>query len=200
MMPCDELFHSYTAEPAPPPPPPGSDCARLCELLAKATLFDGLAMDEIARFARGVAQALNECRLLHIGKQVVFDEISRDPLFCRKIIAGLSRRLHHLVGDLESYSLRSGRDRIVGYLLRDEQIEGEQLHSGRVSVRLPTSKRTIASRLNLTQEHFSRILHGLIETGLIEVEGSTIDIPDLARLRASLPEGASPGFSLAAVA
>lgn len=252
MMPCDEILNPSTAEPAPPPPPPGSECARLCALLAKATLFDGLAMDEIARFARGaraitvvkgdilfhrgdactgfhlivsgqiklaftsaegnekvveilregqsfgeavmfmdkpyvvMAQALNECRLLHIGKQVVFDEISRDPLFCRKIIAGLSRRLHHLVGDLESYSLRSGRDRIIGYLLRDEQIEGEQLHSGRVSVRLPTSKRTIASRLNLTQEHFSRILHELIETGLIEVEGRTIHIPDLARLRASL--------------
>jgi CRP-like cAMP-binding protein len=42
----------------------------------------------------------------------------------------------------------------------------------------------IASRLNLSQEHFSRILRALIESGLIGVEGRTIHIP--AHLRATL--------------
>ena len=133
-----------------------------------------------------MAQALTETQLLHIGKQIFFDELAGDPLFCRKIIAGLSQRLHHLMADVESYSLRSGRDRIIGYLLREEEFVPNPPHDGRVSIRLPTSKGTIASRLNLTQEHFSRILHELTSAGLIEVEGRTIHIPDIGRLRNSL--------------
>ncbi|MBW7859477.1 MAG: Crp/Fnr family transcriptional regulator [Rhodocyclaceae bacterium] len=134
-----------------------------------------------------MAQALSDCKLLHISKVVVFEEMNRDPAFCRMIIAGLSQRLHHLIGDVETYSLRSGRDRIIGYLLREEKMDGGDLPSqGRVTIRLPTSKGTIASRLNLTQEHFSRILHELTDAGLIEVEGRTIHILDINRLRASL--------------
>jgi CRP-like cAMP-binding protein len=135
-----------------------------------------------------MAQALTDCSLLHIAKQVVFDEMARDPIFCRKIIAGLSRRLHQLMSDVESYSLRSGRDRIIGYLLREEGLgsDDDVLTTGPVSIRLPTSKGIIASRLNLTQEHFSRILHELIESGLIQVQGRNIHVPDLGRLRATL--------------
>jgi len=133
-----------------------------------------------------MAQALTDSTLLHIGKQIFFEEMAGDPLFCRKIIAGLAQRLHHLMGDVESYSLRSGRERIIGYLLREEEIAGDSLAGGRVSIRLPTSKGTIASRLNLTQEHFSRILHELTDAGLIEVEGRTIHIADIGRLRRSL--------------
>lgn len=130
-----------------------------------------------------MAQALTDCRMLHISKNVVFEEMDHDPMFCRRIIAGLSRRLHHLIADVETYSLQSGRERIVGYLLREEESAGEPHSDGRVSVKLPTSKGTIASRLNLTQEHFSRILHELSEAGLIHVEGRTIHILDLERLR-----------------
>lgn len=49
---------------------------------------------------------------------------------------------------------------------------------------MPTNKGIIASRLNLTQEHFSRILHDLSERGLIAVEGRRIHIPDVDQLRA----------------
>ncbi|CAM5407354.1 Crp/Fnr family transcriptional regulator [Thauera mechernichensis] len=133
-----------------------------------------------------MAQALTDASLLHIAKQVFFDEMAGDPVFCRKIIAGLAQRLHHLMADVESYSLRSGRERIIGYLLREEEREGDGIANGRVSIRLPTSKGTIASRLNLTQEHFSRILHELTDSGLIEVEGRTIHIPDIGKLRRSL--------------
>ena len=126
------------------------------------------------------AQALVDSRLLHVSKQVIVDELERDPRFARKMIASLSVRLHHLITDVESYSLHSGRQRIIGYLLR----ENTDTDARALTVTLPTSKGTIASRLNLTQEHFSRILHELSDSGLIVVEGRTIRIPDVARLRA----------------
>ena len=125
------------------------------------------------------AQALSESRLLHISKQVMLDELERDPLFSRKMIASLSVRLHHLITDVESYSLHSGRQRIIGYLLRDNMETDAQS----LTVTLPTSKGVIASRLNLTQEHFSRILHELQENGLITVQGRKIGIPNVEKLR-----------------
>ena len=50
-------------------------------------------------------------------------------------------------------------------------------------LRLPASKGVIASRLNLTPEHFSRILHELTDAGLIRVEGRSFFILDVDGLR-----------------
>ena len=125
------------------------------------------------------AQALSDSQLLHISKTVILDELEKDPKLGRKMIAGLSIRLHHLITDVESYSLHSGRQRIIGYLLRDNMENDEKS----LTITLPTNKGTIASRLNLTQEHFSRILHELSEKGLIIVKGRKISIPDVENLR-----------------
>ena len=124
------------------------------------------------------AQALSDSRLLHISKSVILDELEKDPRLGRKMIAGLSIKLHHLITDVESYSLHSGRQRIIGYLLRDNLDSDEKS----LSVTLPTNKGVIASRLNLTKEHFSRILHELSEKGLIVVDGRRIGIPDVDKL------------------
>ncbi len=127
------------------------------------------------------AQALTDSLLLHVSKHAVFDELARDHNLCRKMLAGMAMRLHQLMNDVESYSLHSGKQRIIGYLLRE--LSEEDQNGINVAVTLPTNKGVIASRLNLTQEHFSRILHELSELGLIVVEGRKIDIPSVANLR-----------------
>ena len=128
-----------------------------------------------------MAQALADTMLLHVSKQVVFEEIERDPTFARKMLAGLSRRLHGLISDVESYSLQSGTQRVIGYLLRQDVQHGGD--SAPYSVTLPTSKAIVASRLNVTPEHFSRILHDLVAAGLIRVEGRDVTIVDVEGLR-----------------
>ena len=126
------------------------------------------------------ARALEDTMLLHIAKRVVFEELEREPLFARKVISGLARRLHGLVKDVEAYTLRSGEDRVVGYLLRDAP---EDADAKEATITLNAGKSVIASRLNMTPEHFSRILHELQADGRIEVSGRNIHIRDLARLR-----------------
>ncbi len=79
----------------------------------------------------------------------------------------------------KDYSLHSGCQRIVAYLLRDTPDVDEKS----ITVTLPTSKGIIASRLNLTQEHFSRMLNELSEKGLIVVDRRKIHILDVERLR-----------------
>ena len=128
-----------------------------------------------------MAQTVADSLILHVSKQTVFDEIEREPGFARRMLAGLSRRLHGLISDVESYSLQSGSQRVIGYLLRQD----ENLAAGATpyKVTLPTSKAIVASRLNLTPEHFSRILHDLTEAGLIRVDGRDVEIVDVTRLR-----------------
>ena len=125
------------------------------------------------------AQALKDSLLLHVSKAVVFDEIERDPRFARRMLAGMSRKLHHLIRDVEAYSLRSGLERVIGYLLREEPEAGAKS----LSVTLPANKMIVASRLNLTPEYFSRILHELEDAGLLVLEGRTVTVPDVERLR-----------------
>ncbi len=129
------------------------------------------------------AQALSDSMLLHVAKHAVLDELARDPSFARRMLSGLSRRLHGLVRDVEAYTLRSGQERVIGYLLADV---ADVTGNGKpVEVHLTPGKSVIASRLNMTPEHFSRILHELAENGLIGINGRAITIPDLERLRSS---------------
>ena len=128
-----------------------------------------------------MAQALTDSLLLHVSRNVVFAELERQPRFARKMLAGLSRRLHGLISDVEDYSLHSGTERVIGYLLRQDAASGAE--SDPYVVTLPTSKAVVASRLNVTPEHFSRILHDLVETGLIIVAGREVTIIDAAKLR-----------------
>ena len=127
------------------------------------------------------AEALADTLLLHIAKDAVFKLLETDISFARALLAGLSMRLHSLISDVESYSLRSSAQRVIGYLLQHCPQESEC--EGRLELTLPTSKQVIASRLNLTPETLSRIFHDLSNASLIEVHGRQITVPDLVRLR-----------------
>lgn len=125
------------------------------------------------------AQALDDTLLLHVKKSVVVPRLEHDPVFSRKMLASLSSRLHNLMRDVEAYSLQSGTQRVVGYLLNLADGNSQTAQQ----VRLATGKRMIASRLNITPQHFSRILRDLSVRQLIQINGREITIPDIARLR-----------------
>jgi len=127
------------------------------------------------------AETLSDSRLIHIAKDKVFAAVQNHPGFAQRIIAGLSHRLDRFISDLESLTLHSGTERVVSYLL--SRLDGAA-HGRHAAVTLPASKGVIASRLNLTQEHFSRILHDLAAIDLIRVDGRDITIPNVEQLRA----------------
>ncbi|MBY0463815.1 MAG: Crp/Fnr family transcriptional regulator [Burkholderiales bacterium] len=127
------------------------------------------------------AQALTGTLLLSVGKQVILNEIQLDPRFSMRMLAGISRRLHGLVHDIESGALHTGMQRVIGYLLRDVPVDNAQ-GSEPHTVSLPVSKATIASRLSLTPEYFSKVLHELEAAGLIRIDKRDILITDPAAL------------------
>jgi CRP/FNR family transcriptional regulator, dissimilatory nitrate respiration regulator len=137
------------------------------------------------------AQALTDGLLLSISKNAVLDEINREPKFALRMLAGMSRRLHGLVRDVEAYSLHSGIERVIGYMLRGHPKADQDDNEGEgaapinsYTITLPVSKATVASRLSLTPEYFSRVLHELEGAGLIEVDKRDIRIVDVQRLTA----------------
>ncbi|MFZ1828848.1 MAG: Crp/Fnr family transcriptional regulator [Candidatus Competibacteraceae bacterium] len=124
------------------------------------------------------AQALVDTCLLSIAKQGIFTAIDHDSAFARRMLAGLSIRLHSLIQDVEGYSLHTSTQRVIGFLL---QLAGNATENY-AECTLPASKHIIASRLNLTPETLSRVLHRLNEAGLIDVKGKCIAIADTTRL------------------
>ncbi|HRP25683.1 MAG TPA: Crp/Fnr family transcriptional regulator [Thauera sp.] len=122
------------------------------------------------------AEALTDSVLIHVGQAVVTELIDQDSTFAHKLLAGMAIRLHSLVQDVETYSLRSSMQRVIGYLLQVADSDTP------CEIALPTSKQVIASRLNLTPETLSRIFHDLSEAGLISVQGKRITLHDPARL------------------
>ena len=125
------------------------------------------------------AQATDESLLLLVSKQVLFDLIEASPLFSRKMLASLSMRVHELLDDMETCTLRSSVQRVVCFLVQLMPADG----FSRQQVQLPTSKQTIASQLNLTPETLSRVLGRLSEHGLIQVNGRIITVPDRSLLQ-----------------
>ena len=128
------------------------------------------------------AQTLTDSLILSIEKDVVLREIGASPEFALRMLAGLSRRLHGLIKDVEAYALHSGVQRVIGYLLGDDNLDETENASQAITVSLPVSKAAIASRLSLTPEYFSRVLNELETAGLIHVDKRDIHISDTARL------------------
>lgn len=151
------------------------------------------------------AQALTDTLLLSVGKHAVVREVESEPRFALRMLAGISRRLHGLVHDVQAYALSSGMDRVISYLLNDLPEEATPAPAGTAPqgsarmgrpappaatlptapprcVSLPVSKATLASRLSLTPEYFSRVLHDLEAKGLIQIDNRDIHILDATGL------------------
>ncbi len=145
------------------------------------------------------AQALTDAVVLTVGKDAVVGEVERDPRLALRMLAGLSQRLHGLVRDVQAYALHSGLERVVSYLLNalpGQSPDGTALDgnteaappTGTHRVSLPVSKATIASRLSLTPEYFSRVLHELEAKGLIRVDNRDIHLLDAEGLARQLAQ------------
>ena len=127
------------------------------------------------------AQATDASHLVYISREAILEGLEKDPGFAMKMLAGLSVRLHGIIRDVEVYSLYSSVQRVIGYLLREAQERcGDD---GSCTLELPVAKAVVASRLNLTPETLSRVLHELTDKELIKVHGREIELIDVERMR-----------------
>ena len=125
------------------------------------------------------ADTLADSTLLVVPHAVLIEQAAAHAELALRIATGLSREIFALTDDISAYCLRSGRQRVAGFLLRIAAANAARSRP----FPLPAKKSIIASRLGLTPEYFSRMLHDLIATGAIAVEGRHVTILDSARLR-----------------
>lgn len=153
---------------------PGAE--RVIRLISPGRSFGEAAM-YLERPYMMTAETVEDTLLLHIDRAHLFLQLAHSPALARRLLQGLSWQLYMMFGDVGAYTMRSGTQRLVGYLLR----EHERTQSPTLT--LDVSKRTLASRLNLTPERFSRILHELADKGLIAVDDRSFTLIDLEGLK-----------------
>jgi CRP-like cAMP-binding protein len=153
---------------------------KVVEILGPGESFGEAAMF-LGRSHALQAEVLADSMLLFIRRNAMLEAMERNFVLARRVLDEMSQRLYYLVADIEAYTMKSATERVTGYLLA---ALAEDLAPGQAAeIQLAASKSVLASRLNVTREHFSRILHELSESGLIRVNGRKIRILDQARLR-----------------
>jgi CRP-like cAMP-binding protein len=97
------------------------------------------------------------------------------------LLTALSRQVQELAATVHDLMHRDAESRLAVWLMqrctaRDASNDGLQL-------RLAERKRDIAAQLGITPETLSRTMRLLSDKGLIEVDGYTVRVLDLAALR-----------------
>jgi len=141
----------------------------------------GEAMMFLDKPSPATVQTISSAKVLFIPKNIIFQCITEDIGCARSMLAGMSRRILLLVAELESLTLDSSHQRVIGFLL--QQLQPENAKFSKNTVELPANKSTIALLLNLAPETLSRVLNQLSEKGLIQVQGKIIRILDIEKLR-----------------
>jgi CRP-like cAMP-binding protein len=121
------------------------------------------------------ACAIEDSTLVWIDKQDIYTALDRDPLFARRMLAGLSLRLHGLMQDIENVTLKSAADRLRDFLASLPLDDGH--------IHLPFSKGLIASKLGLSPETFSRALAHFAEAGVLTVQGRDLVVHQPEKLQ-----------------
>jgi CRP-like cAMP-binding protein len=97
--------------------------------------------------------------------------LEEQPKICLDLLASFSIRLHQRLNEIDTLTLANASRRVVRYLSQAPQ-------NANGDIQLSVSKRLIASQLGIQPETFSRILHRLIDAGLIAMQQRTIQILD----------------------
>lgn len=132
------------------------------------------------------ATALVDTHLVFVPAAAVDRILDGDPAMARLMLASMAKRLQAKVQDIAMLSLQSATQRIVAYLLgaiRDD-VDDAGRAAPSTTVELPALKQVLASRLGMTPETFSRAIRTLTTEGLLSVDGSVVQIRDVAALDA----------------
>ena len=129
------------------------------------------------------ATALVDTHLVFVPAAAVDRILDEDPAMARLMLASMAKRLQSKVQDIAMLSLQSATQRIIAYVLGAMRDDAGQAGPS-TTVELPALKQVLASRLGMTPETFSRAVRTLSSEGLLTMDGSVVQIPDVAALDA----------------
>jgi CRP-like cAMP-binding protein len=128
------------------------------------------------------AQAVKDSEVLLFEKSKFFQNLEKDPEIGKFFLHLLAKKCIVLNKRIEALELRTVRQRLIQYLVSSCSSETS------LDITLPMKKTELAKLLGTISETLSRNLKQLQEEGLISVEGNTIHIKDISRLKEELGE------------
>lgn len=121
------------------------------------------------------AQALQRAEIISIDATDFTNMLRESIDTCFMLMGDMSQRLRGLIREIDDLSLSSATCRVAGYLLAKADHDGEGFN-------LDIPKQTLASRLSVQPETFSRIIRNLSNQGVLAMKGSRVEISDRDRL------------------
>jgi CRP/FNR family transcriptional regulator len=141
---------------------------RAGESLAEASLASPVGYPANAR-------AVETSTVLLIPKAPILELIGRRPDLALRMLGSMSQHLRVLVGMLDDLTLKDVEARLLNWLLKHGTAAGV--------IRLPGTKRVLAAELGTSSETLSRTFARLRSERLLEVDGNSLRVCDLAALR-----------------
>lgn len=122
------------------------------------------------------AQALQPAEVISIDAKD-FARMLRESIdTCFMLMGDMSQRLRGLIQEIDDLSLNSATCRVAAYLVTKSSPSDKAFN-------LEIPKQTLASRLSVKPETFSRIIRNLSDQGILAVHGSRVEISDRDRLQ-----------------
>ncbi|WP_029031988.1 cyclic nucleotide-binding domain-containing protein [Salinarimonas rosea] len=124
------------------------------------------------------ARTLGPARIVRVPAPDLRAVFRRDPEFAVSVINELAGAYRAVVRHAKGLKLRTSRERVASYLLRQSRLAGNA-----PTYVLPVEKRLLASYLGMTPENLSRTLKALAADGVV-LDGLRVTIVDRDRLAA----------------
>ncbi len=133
-------------------------------------------------------EAMTQSEVLFVSKETLRSLLDRSPVVLNNFLRILSDRITTQNSRIALLSQKSLRHKIAFYLLELKNSQ-PQTDSQTVKVSLPVSKEVVAKLLAMPRPSFSRELIAMEADGLIEVNGRSIRLLDVATLENDVVEG-----------
>lgn len=121
------------------------------------------------------ASALKPSLLASLDAAHFLRLLESQPQLCMTLLGRFSQRMQQFLDEIDTLAMANASQRVARFL-------NQELQEGANVVQLHVPKRLIASQLGIQPETFSRILHRLMDAGIIAMERRNIRVLDTPAL------------------
>lgn len=152
----------------------------------------GATLAEVPVFDQGpypsTVEAEEDSVVLFVPKDAMRSFLLENPEAALAALEIMARRLRHVAGLAESLSLQDVAQRLAAMLVEEALKQTDAIRDG-ASFSLPLPHQSIAARLGSVREVITRMLHKLVNDGIIAIHGHRIVILNAAVLKARARTG-----------
>lgn len=129
------------------------------------------------------ATALESAETLALPRDDFLRLLPADPKLVTALLRALAGELRRLTGHVEELHFLDLAGRLSMRLVRLAR-DADPRAAGRIELNWPFTQSDLAAMIGGTRQSVNKLLSGLVDEGLLEMDGETLVITDLARLEA----------------